>query len=95
MADTVRIELAVEAVDNTGQVIDNIVNSLQKLKTAAANSQGSLGKEVSDHLACRFKASDEADLQEFSRFMRDALHFERLGGVHSHRLFAQNVDALF
>ena len=44
MADTVRIELAVEAVDNTGQVIDNIVNSLQKLKTAAGSSQGSLGK---------------------------------------------------
>lgn len=44
MADTVRIELAVEAVDNTGKVIDKIVDSLQKLKETADKSHGPLDK---------------------------------------------------
>ena len=44
MADAVRIELALEAVDNTGQVIDNIIGSLQKMKEAAEKSSGPLDK---------------------------------------------------
>ena len=44
MADTVRIEIAVDAVDNTGKALPSIVDNLEKLARAASGAKGPLEK---------------------------------------------------
>lgn len=47
MADAIKIEISVEAVDNTGKAIQQLVSNLQKLGTAANKSQSGLDKASS------------------------------------------------
>lgn len=44
MADTVRIEISLEATDNTGKAISDFVNNLNKVNTAAGKMGTSTGK---------------------------------------------------
>ena len=74
MADTIRIEISVEAIDNTNRAVQEIVNNLNKIGSAAGTSQASMDKATQS--VSKFDKQAEKTTKTLQGWMRQKWQLE-------------------